>query len=236
MSIRAVFLDFYGTLARATQWVSADDVLTEHGYALTDDHRAIYFAGGLDGTEHPEHSQSRDHYVAWQRERTLEMLAAADVHPDEHEMIIAKLAAGAAERVMEAYAEVPGILAEIRDRGLRIVICSNWDWDLREAVAESGLTGAVDAMVSSAWIGARKPHPRIFAATLEVGEVRADEVVFVGDTWNADVDGPRAAGFRALYLQRDDHWQDTTAPADLSSPPVGVTTAGDLTGLLPLLD
>ena len=232
MSFRAVFLDFYGTLARATHWVSADDVLAEHGYTLNDGHRSIYYAGGIDGEEHHQHSQSRDHYNAWRRERTLAMLAAADVHPDEHELIVAKLAAGDAERVMEAYAEVPAVLAELRARGLRIVICSNWAWDLREAVAESGLTDAVDAMVSSAWVGARKPHPHIFAATLEIADARAEDILFVGDTWNADVEGPVAAGFQTLYLQREGHWDDRTAPADLSTLPAGVTVATDLAGLL----
>ncbi len=54
MAISAVLFDFYGTLARATRWVSADEVLSEHGYTLTDEHRAIYFADGLDGVEHLE--------------------------------------------------------------------------------------------------------------------------------------------------------------------------------------
>ena len=30
----AVLLDYYGTLAHATHWISADDVLAEHGYEL----------------------------------------------------------------------------------------------------------------------------------------------------------------------------------------------------------
>ena len=81
--LRGALFDFYGTLARATRWVSADEVLTEHGYTLTDEQRVIYFADGLDGVEHDEHSQSRDHYLAWQRERTLAMLTASDVHPGE---------------------------------------------------------------------------------------------------------------------------------------------------------
>ena len=106
MTISAVLFDFYGTLARATRWVSADEVLNEHGYTLTDEQRAIYFADGLDGVEHDEHSQSRDHYLAWQRQRTLAMLAASDVHPGEYDVIIDKLQVGAANRQLEAYDEV----------------------------------------------------------------------------------------------------------------------------------
>lgn len=229
--VRALVADFYGTLARATTWVSADEVLGEHGYELDPEHRAIYFADGLDGVEHDEHSRSREHYVAWQRERALAMLAASDVHPDEYEVILEKLRAGTATRVLEAYDEVAGVLAEVRRRGVRIVICSNWDWDLREAVAEAGLTDTVDAMVSSAWIGARKPHPRIYAAALGEAGVAPDEVLFVGDTWGPDVVGPLEAGFRPVYLRRDDHWPDTTAPRDHGSVVVGA----DLTAVLDLL-
>ena len=217
MTISAVLFDFYGTLARATRWVSADEVLTEHGYTLTDEQRVIYFADGLDGVEHDEHSQSRDHYLAWQRERTLAMLAASDVHPGEYDVIIDKLQVGAANRQLEAYDEVPEVLATLRARGLRIVVCSNWDWDLREAVDESGLTDAVDAQVSSAWVGARKPHSRIFAAALAEAGTNAAETLFVGDTWGPDVDGPLAAGMRPVYLRRDGHWPDVTAPADLGA-------------------
>ncbi len=224
MAFAAVLFDFYGTLARATRWVSADEVLTEHGYTLTDEQRAIYFAGGLDGAEHDEHSQSRDHYTAWQHERTLAMLSATDVHPGEYEAIIEKLRVGASNRQLEAYDEVPGVLATLRERNVRIVICSNWDWDLREAVEESGLTDAVDAQVSSAWVGARKPHARIFAAALAEAGVPAESVLFVGDTWGPDVEGPLAAGFRPLYLRRDGHWPDLTAPPDRGD----VTIAPDI--------
>ena len=224
MTISAVLFDFYGTLARATRWVSADEVLTEHGYTLTDEQRVIYFADGLDGVEHDEHSQSRDHYLAWQRERTLTMLAASDVHPGEYDVIIDKLQVGAANRQLEAYDEVPEVLATLRARGLRVVVCSNWDWDLREAVDESGLTEAVDAQISSAWVGARKPHPRIFAAALAEAGTNAEETLFVGDTWGPDVEGPLAAGMRPIYLRRDGHWPDVTAPADLGA----ATVAADL--------
>ncbi len=226
-----MLFDFYGTLAPATTWISADDVLAEHGYALDPEHRVIYFADGLDGNEHDEHSQSRDHYVAWQRERTLAMLAASDVHPGEYETIIDKLRAGADQRVLEPYDEVPAVLAGLRTLGLRIVICSNWDWDLREAVHEAGLTAAVDAMVSSAWIGARKPHPRIFTAALAEAGVPPERAIFVGDTWGPDVVGPLEAGMTPLYLRRDGHWPDETAPSDVGT----VAVAADARGVTALL-
>lgn len=231
---RLVLLDFYGTLARATRWLTAETVLAEHGYTLDPEARELWFNGGLDGIEHDEHSRSRDHYLAWQQERTLAMLAASDVHPGEYETILAQLRAGAAARELEAYPEVPSVLTELRARGLGIVICSNWDWDLAEAVADAGLTELVDDLVSSAWVGARKPHPRIFEAALDKVGGDPATTVFVGDTWGPDAEGPRAAGMRAAYLRRDGHWPDGTAPSgDLAA--LGVPVLADLRGLLDLL-
>jgi putative hydrolase of the HAD superfamily len=232
---RAVLLDFYGTVARATRWVSIDEVLAGHGYEITPEAIQTFFNDGIDGIEHDEHSQSREHYLAWQRARTLAMLAETDVHPGEYEDILAKLRQGSATRTIEAYDEASEVLAALRARGLRLVICSNWDWDLREAVEEAGLTEAFDGLVSSAWVGARKPHPRIYANALELAGVSAAETIFVGDTWGPDVEGPLAAGIRAVYLRRDGHWPDGTCPYDEPSDS-GTPVIADLRGLLDLVE
>jgi putative hydrolase of the HAD superfamily len=161
------------------------------------------------------------------------MLHEADVHPGEHQKILDDLEAGRAARVLEAYDEVPGVLDDLRERGLGLVICSNWDWDLEPAIAEAGLAGRFDTVVSSAWAGARKPHPRIYRYLLEQAALDPHDVLFVGDTWAPDVEGPLAAGMRPAYLERDGHWPDATRPAETSAVPVA--RIRDLTGILPLL-
>src|SRR5262245_3939333 len=142
----------------------------------------MWWSGDLDGIEHIEQSRSRERYVAWQQERLLGMLAEADVHPGEYEVILAKLHAGHASRRLEPYPEVAQVLATLRTRGLRLAVCSNWDWDLEPAVAEAGLADEFDVLVSSAWAGARKPNPRIFRHTLDKLGLVAGDVLFVGDT------------------------------------------------------
>jgi putative hydrolase of the HAD superfamily len=230
MSVHAVLLDYYGTLAEATHWVSADDVLAEHGYELPPATRDRWFNDGIDGLEHPEHSRSRDHYVAWQRERILGMLSETDVHPGEYDVILQKLRDGAESRILEAYPEVAEVLTELRRQGMRLAICSNWDWDLAEAVEEVGLSELVDVQVSSAWAGARKPHPRIFRQVLDKLGVEPADCAFVGDTWGPDVAGPRSMGMTPLYLSRDGHWPDPTAPEDAEHE--GVPIIRDLRGVL----
>ena len=233
MAFEAVFFDFYGTLARATQWLSMDVVLAEHGVEVGDDVRNRYWNQGLDGIEHLEQSQSREHYVAWQRQRLLAMLAETDVHPGEYAVIVEKLEKGTETRVLEAYPEVRDVLSTLRSRGVVTAICSNWDWDLEEAVDEAGLGGAVDVIVSSAWAGARKPHPRIFEHALAKVGVDPVAALFTGDTWGPDVVGPRAMGMTPVYLRRDGHWPDDTAPSEGGTD--GVTVAPDLRILLDLV-
>lgn len=229
----AVLLDFYGTLAHATGWVGIDAVLAEHGYEIPGEvRRRWWFESEHDGLEHVEHSVDRDAYAEWQRQRLLAMLAETDVHPGEYELIVEKLRAGTSGRVLERYDESIDVLHALRGRGLRLAICSNWDWDLAEAVDEAGLTGLVDTVVSSAWAGARKPHPLIFEHTLAKLGADPAETLFVGDTWGPDVVGPRAMGMTPLYLQRDGHWPDPTAPPD---PTVEVACAPTLHGLFDLL-
>jgi putative hydrolase of the HAD superfamily len=214
MTAEWVFFDFYGTLARATRWMSADEVLAGRGYVLTDEARAAFYGDNLDGVEHDEHSQSRDHYVAWQRSRAMAMLASTDVHSTEYEQILELLRRGSSERVIEAYDEVPDTLRSVRALGVGVAVCSNWDWDLDIAVDDAGLTDLLDIVVSSAWVGARKPHPRIFDATLEKCSTTPERVLFVGDTWGPDVEGPLSVGIRPIYLRRAGHWDDGTCPHD----------------------
>ena len=236
MRARAVVLDFFGTLARATRAVGIDEILARYGHTIPDHLQEMWWSGDIDGTEHLEQSRSREHYLAWQRERLVAMLHEADVHPGEHDAILADLQAGRALRVLEAYDEVPGVLRTLHEGGVTLAVCSNWDWDLEPAIASVDLDGVFDVLVSSAWVGARKPHPRIYRETLARLDVDAGDVVFVGDTWGPDVEGPRACGMTPVYLQRDGHWPDPSAPPSGSGRWAGVITARDLTRLRELRD
>jgi putative hydrolase of the HAD superfamily len=101
-----------------------------------------------------------------------------------------------------AFDDAAPALAQLRKRGLRLVVVSNWDCSLRDVLAELGLRGVVDAVVTSAEVGAPKPDRRIFEAALAAAGCAAAECVHVGDSPAADVAGARAAGIRALLLAR----------------------------------
>jgi FMN phosphatase YigB (HAD superfamily) len=81
----------------------------------------------------------------------------------------------------------------------------------------------VDGTASSAVVGAAKPAPAVFQDALRLAGVGPDEAVHVGDSLEGDVDGARAAGLRAILLQRH------------GEPPEGVETITSLAELPALL-
>jgi putative hydrolase of the HAD superfamily len=211
--VKAVIFDFYNTLAETTNWgPSWEELVAELGYAMPADVRERWWNGGIDGTEHDEHSISRDHYVAWQQSRVRSMLRECGVPSAAQDAFIERVREISAHNRIAAYEDVEPVLRDLRTHGVALAICSNWDWDLNEAVESAGLSGSVDVVVSSAWVGARKAHPRIYAHTLEQLGVAPEDALFVGDTWTCDVDGPRRAGMRAVYLRRSHLGPDHTAP------------------------
>jgi putative hydrolase of the HAD superfamily len=120
------------------------------------------------------------------------------------------------------YPEVPGVLAALRERGTAIVVVSNWDVSLHDVLERTRLRPLVDAVVTSAEFGAAKPDPAIFAHALELaGGVAPGDAVHAGDSVQADVEGARAAGIRAVLVARDGE------PA-----PAGVRAIHTLDGLI----
>jgi HAD superfamily hydrolase (TIGR01549 family) len=66
----------------------------------------------------------------------------------------------------------------------------------------AGIEQFFDVIVVSAAVNKRKPASEIFESTLKVMGFSASEVVFVGDTIDADVEGSKAVGMKAVYIER----------------------------------
>jgi len=75
------------------------------------------------------------------------------------------------------------------------------DWQ-RAKLAHHDLLGHFETVVASYEVGAHKPDPAPFEAVSE--RIDADEYVMVGDSYEADVEGARAAGFVPIHAENPD--------------------------------
>jgi HAD superfamily hydrolase (TIGR01662 family) len=101
--------------------------------------------------------------------------------------------------------EAVPLLEGLRDRGIRVGLCSNAPYRVRSLhgqLAYIGLDRHLDAVTFSAEVGWRKPSPRMFGASLEALGTSAGQTVMVGDSETHDIAGAHAAGMRAVLLSR----------------------------------
>jgi len=91
------------------------------------------------------------------------------------------------------------IWALLRTKGQRLALCSNLASSFGLAVRRA-LPDPPDVEVFSYAVGALKPEPEIYAHVLEWLALEPDRVLFVGDSVRADIEGPQAAGMRALHV------------------------------------
>lgn len=101
------------------------------------------------------------------------------------------------------YPEVRGALAEFRASGLRLVVVSNWDVSLHAVLAALGVAPLLDAILTSAEAGARKPATAIFEQALRLAGVPPAGAIHVGDGLEEDVAGARAAGIEPVLVNRN---------------------------------
>lgn len=100
------------------------------------------------------------------------------------------------------YPDVRPALDQLRRRGLRLAVISNWDLRLGPLLNRLGLADYFDAVVISAEVGATKPSARIFEEAASRLRFGASEILHVGDAGLEDLNGARAAGFAALRIDR----------------------------------
>jgi len=89
-------------------------------------------------------------------------------------------------------------------RRVRIGLCSNFSHSKTalRILEESDLRRHFDAVVISEAVGIRKPRAEIFAAVLDRLAVAPGEVLHVGDSLRADVDGAAAFGIPSVWITR----------------------------------
>lgn len=113
------------------------------------------------------------------------------------------------------YSDVVPTLGHLRNANFKLAIVSNWGAPLDPLTEQLGIAEYFDAVVASHDMRVRseKPDPHIFNYALAAVGVSTEEVVHVGDTYEADIVGARNVEIRPILLDRDktqtDRWKET---------------------------
>lgn len=123
------------------------------------------------------------------------------------------------------------LLEHLRERGFALVAMTN---SLGSSIPllEPELFGLLDAVFYSARTGHCKPEPEAFNAVQQALGLAPHQLLHVGDSARADVQGAVAAGWHAAYLHRP---SDPRLPAPTAPEVVRLSTLASLPRLLPTL-
>ena len=224
--IRAVFFDFYGTLA---DWptaeglqqaaAAAEGIVVEQA-AIAAAYRTANAYMDEENAKRPVQQRTeeeRDAFFAEYERRLLADAGAPDVSLDVAARVWRRVRSAPDELAL--LPDAKSTLAELQGLGLTLGVISNMGLELDGLLERLGIAGHLPVQATTGNAGVSKPHPRIFRLALAQAGVQPAEAVHIGDSIPADVEGARGAGIEAVLVQR--------GPGP--PPPDGVQVVGSLT-------
>ncbi|MFP6891593.1 MAG: HAD family hydrolase [Nitrospinota bacterium] len=124
------------------------------------------------------------------------------------------------------------MLGRLRDGGLRIGLVSNFDNAdaAHRLLGRTGITHYLDATLISGEAGYRKPAPVLYRRIAEMLDSKPANVLFVGDNFEADVEGPHSVGMSCAWLNP----KGAQPPEDAVSPDYEIGLVEEVLGILGL--
>ena len=211
--IKAVFFDFYNTLARF--WPPLDQIQQaacrelglkvdaegiKYGYAVAD----VYFNRENEVKPLAERSAAERLAFFARYEQILLEKAGLAVSLDLARQIWQ--IAISVPKDFAAFPDARPALARLRGQGYRLGVITNLRRDMEELCDRMGLAPYLDFCLTAAEAGVEKPAAEFFAAALARVEALPGEAVHIGDQPRSDVLGARSAGIYPVLLDRGG-WQ-----------------------------
>lgn len=116
------------------------------------------------------------------------------------------------------------MLQELKERGFKVGVISDWETTLPDLLAELGITPFLDALAVSAIVGVTKPAARMFEEALRQANAGPESSLHIGDWYELDAAGAKAVGMEALLFDHQNRRPDADCPR--------VTTFDELTTYL----
>jgi putative hydrolase of the HAD superfamily len=215
--IKAVFFDFYNTLAthhppREEAWVNACRELGIEikAKALFDSLPAADMQWRNEDSRSPIDKRPLEEKINFYAEYATMILQGAgiEISRDTALQILAKIRQHKWE--LKVYEDTLPTLKELKNRSLIIGLVSNVVQDMEPTYTELGIQPYLDFKVTSSEVGYDKPRPEIFMAALDKAKVKPEESIFIGDQYHLDIVGARGVGIKAVLIDRNDYSPEIT--------------------------
>ena len=211
MAIKAVFFDFYGTLAgfhppkeevqaqaMASMGFQASHEGITRGYLEAD-----RLMSEVNSTASPIREMSREERLEFFARYEQLILKGAGIETDLETAAMVWAKVQAVPHDFALFYDTLPTLDLLRARGLTVGLISNIGGNASNLTAQLGLDGHLDFIVTSQDAGIEKPHPPIFLLALARASARPEEALHVGDSPISDVAGARNVGIKPLLIDRD---------------------------------
>jgi HAD superfamily hydrolase (TIGR01549 family) len=215
--IKAVFFDFYNTLA--SYYPLREDVYIDasHELGIEVEAKALFTSLAAadifyrnENSRSPIDKKTVEEQISFYVEYITRILGGAGVEigRDAALQILAKIREYKWE--FKVYDDALSTLQILKKRGLILGLISNVAQDMESTYTKLGLQQYLNFKVTSAEVGHDKPRPEIFLAALKKAAVKPEEALFVGDQYQIDIVGARGVGIKALLIDRNDYFPDIT--------------------------
>lgn len=146
----------------------------------------------------------------WWRAVVYDIFSRFGTFPRFEDYFGALYASFARPEAWRLYPETQSTLTTLCERGYRLGVISNFDSRLFDLLDGLGIAERFDPIVASSHADAAKPAAAIFRQALAAADATAEQSVHVGDSYELDVAGARAAGLAAVLVDRGTPARATT--------------------------
>ena len=206
--IRAVFFDFFNTLAyfEPSREDTYAGIAADLGVKVT----PAMIAEALpeadaywraENFKQPVRQREQDDKVAVYREYGTRILAGTGATPDQALQMLAT--AFSKGWVFKSFGDAVPALMLVKERKLITGLISNVGQEIDSYCLELGFEPFLDYKVTSFEVGYDKPRPEIFHLALDKAGVKAAEAIFIGDVYEQDIVGARGVGMKPILISRN---------------------------------
>jgi HAD superfamily hydrolase (TIGR01662 family) len=193
----AVLFDWDDTLCGAEphRFAFAREVASYFGVELSLAHVYRAFVRAGDSAAYPRSS------AAPGQSFTERMAAELGIDPDLRSSFIHAYLRRDVYKRFELFDDVLDMIDRLGQRALRVGVISNND-EVAHYIERLDVQHRFEIVVSPSTWGIAKPDPEIFRRALHEMDVEPERAIYVGDSYDNDVIGARAAGMTPVLIDR----------------------------------